>query len=569
MLPGWRVRETDDRAVSALISSLALPEPLARVLVGRGLGDPPAAERFLRSSLSDLVTPFRLDGMDAAAERFARAVMSGERVLIHGDFDADGITATALLTLFLRELGSDPIPFLPNRLVEGHGISPRAIEEARSGGARLVVTCDCGSSSAEEIRSLSKAGIDTIVTDHHLPPSTDDFPGILVNPKASDLRTECDDLSGVGVAFMLATALRARLRDLGFFSMRPEPNLKEHLDVVALGTIADMAALAGQNRILVSKGLEQLAVSRKPGILAMRGEAALPDSLSVTAEDVGFRLAPRINASARMGHAGEALALLLTRDSGEAIRLASRIESWNSERKSLQEQMLRTASVEAERQMAAKEPVLFSSSERYHPGVIGLVAQKLAELHETPAFVFAIEGGMARGSARSRSRIDLMAAMSRCADLLSGFGGHREACGCTLPVEKLPLFRERFRSAAREEGAAAPREVVVDASLNFGQVNERFFSIFHRMRPFGVGNPEPVFVTKARVVGAAKEMGKGHLRVTLTGEEGSTLQGVGFGMWRLLGGVLRGLVEIAYTPEENEWKGRREVRIRIRGARSV
>lgn len=564
----WRFVEADERTVAELTQTLVLPEALARVLVARGMTDPPSAEKFLRKSMNDLLSPFELEGVSEAASRLAEAVRKNETILVHGDFDADGITATAVLTLFLRDLKAHVTPFVPNRLVEGHGISPRAVELAREKGATLFVTCDCGTSSKSEIEKLRWMGIETIVTDHHRSEETG-LPALVVNPKRSSSRTMCDDLSGAGVAFMLVTALRARLREGGFFGERPEPNLKEVLDIVALGTIADMAPLVGQNRILVSKGLEQLTVSKRPGILAMRMSAGLSEALSIGAEDVGFRLAPRINAAARLGHADEALNLLLETDLGKAEEIAQRMEIWNIERKSLQAQMTRLASIDAERQLTAGEPVVFAASEEFHPGVIGLVAQKLAESYRIPSFVFAMEGERARGSARSRFGTDLMAAMESCRDLLISFGGHQEAGGCTIERKNLSEFQKRFRAATARQGIAATRELLIDASLNLGQLNERFLSSFNRLRPFGVGNPEPVFATKARVVGVPKEMGKDHVRVTLADEEGPTYGAVGFGMWRALGGVLKGDVEVAYTPEENEWNGRRELRIRLRSARRV
>ncbi|MFH1263267.1 MAG: single-stranded-DNA-specific exonuclease RecJ [Pseudomonadota bacterium] len=565
----WRVVEADERTVAELNQSLALPEPLARLLVARGISTSDEAERYFRKSLTDLQNPRELHGVEEASSRVARAVTSQETVFVHGDFDADGITATAVLTVFLRDLGCRVIPFVPNRLVEGHGIAERAIALAAVERASLLITCDCGSSDRVAIGTLHASGIDVVVTDHHHLTGASELGAILVNPKAAGGRGACDDLSGAGVAFMLITAVRTKLRESGFFSGRPEPNLKDYLDIVALGTVADLAPLVGQNRILVAKGLEVLAVSRRPGIVAMRETAGLGNAGSIGAEDVGFRLAPRINAAARLGHAEEALNLLLEGDLLKAERMACDLEAWNLERKTVQAQMLRLATIEAERQAGEEEPALIVGHESFHPGIIGLVAQKLSESYRLPSVVFALEGETVRGSGRSRFGIDLFGALEACADLLVGFGGHREAGGCTLLRQHLPEFTRRFRAAVRQQKNAAPRELSIDASLKFGQINERFLSALDRFRPFGVGNPEPVFTTKARVVGQAKEMGKDHVRVTLVESGGPPVAAVGFGMWRSVGPVLRGDVEVAFTPEENDWNGRREIRIRLQGVRPV
>ncbi|MFH1018757.1 MAG: single-stranded-DNA-specific exonuclease RecJ [Pseudomonadota bacterium] len=566
----WRIVRTDEERVERLARELSVSDTLARILVLRGFTTEEEAARFLRKSMVDLKGPFELAGMDRAAERVAHALANSEKILVHGDFDADGITATALLTLFLRSLGGAVTPFVPNRLVEGHGISPKAIEAAQREHAALVITCDCGISSHQEVAALRALGIDTIVTDHHAVPAQTPADAILVNPKLEENGTEQAELSGVGVAFMLVVAVRSRLRDTGFFADRQEPNLKDYLDIVALGTLADLAPVRGQNRILVAHGLERIAASRRPGLAAMRETAGLAQNASIQADDVGFRLAPRINAAARLGHADEALELLLTADPSRAAELARSVETWNSERKALQERMVRVARIEAERQVREGRRAVVVASPDFHVGVIGLVAQKLAEIYARPAFVFAVGGETSRGSGRSAGAIDLIAAMEDCRDLFLAFGGHREAGGGTVESRRLGEFETRFERAATRQGPNAVQEVLIDAELKLRQLSEEILCSLEQLRPFGVGNRTPLFLARARVVGGAREVGKGHLRVGLSDPEGShTFSAVGFGMWKPAHGDLKGLCEIAYSPEFNVWEGRKGIQLRLKGIRSV
>lgn len=565
----WIIADADRAAVERIASSLELAPPVARVLVVRGITEPSDAEKFLRKSIQDLVGPESLHGGQEAAKRLARAVRNKEPILVHGDFDADGITSAALLTLFFRSLGLRVIPFVPNRLIEGHGISPRAIEIAKSEGIRLVITCDCGISSAKEIAQMSSLGIETIVTDHHSVPEKLPVHAILVNPKLSKESDSHEDLSGVGVAFMLAAALRAELRESGFFASRSEPNLKELLDIVALGTLADMAPLRGQNRILVSHGLEQIARSRRPGILAMRSRSGLKEVSVIQDEDVGFRLAPRINAAARLGHADEALEIFLSEDVSHAEKKADRMEEWNNERKLIQNRMIRQTEEEVRRQVTAGVPAIILASGEFHPGVIGLVAQRYAQEIGLPIFVFAIEGMMARGSGRSRNGIHLVRALESVTDLLEGFGGHEEAGGCSLEASKLGDFSDRFRAAVRAQGIGAARNILIDAEVDLTYLNERVFSQVDRLRPFGVGNAEPIFLSRARVAGGAREVGKGHLRMSVVGASGNKFSAIGFGMFERASTLSRSEIDLAFCLERNEWKGRSEIQLRLKDFENV
>jgi single-stranded-DNA-specific exonuclease len=566
----WRIQETDESAVDRLGKELLLPSPIARVLVHRGKKDPDDARRFLRKSLQDLATPFGLSGMDAAADRVCAALERGEKVFVHGDCDADGITSTALLKSFLGALGGRVTCFVPNRLEEGHGIAARAVRLAREEKADLFVTCDCGMSSQRETEELAALGLSVLITDHHEVQDRLPAPAILVNPHLPGCDPAHRDLSGVGVAFLLAVAVRSRLRERGFFASREEPDLKELLDFVSVGTLADMAALTDQNRILVAAGLRQIAVSRRPGISALRVRAGLEEAQAVSSEDVGFRLAPRINASARLGHEEAALRLLLTDDEAEAGHLADQLEDWNRQRREMEERMTRIAGVTAERQAATGRMALVVASPEFHPGIVGLVAHRLSATWGRPAFVFSLRNGTARGSARTAGGVNVVEALESCRDLFTTFGGHKEAAGCQLLEDRLSRFESEIEKAVSRQGVAALHEVLIDARLDLGHLNSGFLALLDQLKPYGAGNPEPLFLAQARVVGSAREVGKGHVRAKLRNSGGEAVfSAVGFDLWDRCGELLRGTVEVVFTPEENLWNGKREIQLRLRHVRIV
>ena len=511
--------------------------------------------------MRDLSHPLGLPGMQEAALRVEQALKNGEGILVHGDFDADGVTSTAILTLFLRDLGARVEPFIPNRLVEGHGVSMRALETARASGATLMITCDCGSSNAKEIESFFKEGIETIVTDHHFVGDSKDTHAIVVNPKAQE-EGEHEGLAGGGVAFMLMAAGRAHLREKGFFESKPEPNLRDYLDVVALGTVADMAPLMGQNRILVSEGLAQLARSTRPAIIAMKDEAGLTGR-SIGTDEIGFRLAPKINAACRLGHADEALSLLTSASLDGARKLAKNLEAWNTERKGLQERMVQVAFSQAVEQAERGSPCIVISSSDFHSGVIGLVAQKLAETFFRPVFLFSVEGEFARASARSRRGVDLHRVLVDCSDLMVQFGGHAEAGGCLAKTSDLPKLKERIVEAVSRQAKDPVRTLVIDAEVRLEEIDDAYWERLRRLAPFGMGNPTPIFSASARPAGPPRQVGQGHVKATLTASDGRPFDAIGFGLWEKAQG-LGEVWRIAFSLEENHWQGRVSIQLNLK-----
>ena len=432
----WVVAPSPDQAmVRELAATLNLPLPLAGILVQRGYGAPEAARRFLRPSLAELSDPLALTDMARAVELIVAAVRNGAPILVHGDFDVDGQCASALLTRALRLAGGNATAFVPHRLRDGYDFGPAGLAKALEIGAGLVITCDCGITAVESVAAAKAAGLQVIVTDHHLPGSTLPPADAVLDPQRPDDRSGATNLCGTGVAFKLVQAL---IPALGL-----SPNLPLHLlDMVALATVADVVPLVGENRILVKHGLKLLADSRWPGIRALVETAGLTGRV-IRAGHVGFILGPRLNAAGRIGDAAEGLRLLLTDDPVEAMTLARRLDALNAERQMIDQRILDQV-LEQLTSVGALDAVIVLDGEDWHPGVVGIVASRVVERYGRPTFLIAFDGDIGKGSGRSISRFDLHAALTECGDLLERYGGHHMAAGLTLRRDNLGAFRARL-----------------------------------------------------------------------------------------------------------------------------
>jgi single-stranded-DNA-specific exonuclease len=563
----WVEAEVDERGASKLASALGLHPLAARVLAARGLADPDAASAFLAARLQDLPDPFTMRGMDAAVGRLARAVEAGERIALFGDYDVDGITSTALLAGFLRACGADVVTHVPHRLADGYGLNAAAVQRIAGEGARLLVTLDCGITAAPELRAAAAHGLDAVVVDHHtvpveLPPAC-----AILNPHQPGCGYPSRDLAAVGVAFNLALALRRTLRERGRFGAeRPEPNLKDALDLVALGTVADVVPLVGANRILVRWGLEALARSRRPGIVALKRVAGIAAGAEVSAGQVGFRLAPRLNAAGRLDDAGRGVRLLLEDDAERADALARELDRENQARQEIERTILDEAVHDAAARVEAGARGLVLARDGWHAGVVGIVASRIVERFHRPAVLVALGEEQGKGSGRSIEGFHLHEALAACAGHLARFGGHRHAAGVTVERGRLAAFRDAFEAhaAARlREDDLVPR-CRIEGWLEEREVDERAALDLARLGPFGAGHPEPVFAlrgaaARARTVGA----GGAHLKLSL-----GRLDAIGFGMGERLA-LCGGAVEAAFTVGLDEWDGRRRLQLKLRDVRAA
>jgi single-stranded-DNA-specific exonuclease len=542
----WITRPCDWGRVEHLADALGVSETTATVLVRRGLDDAPSARGFLDARLP-AHDPRALGDMAAAVERIRRAIASGKRICVHGDYDVDGISATAVAVLVFRELGATVEWRLPSRFDEGYGLAAETIERLAVDGIDLVVTVDCGITAADEVARAQELGLDVIVTDHHRPGDTlPDCPIVATRP--SDY--PCPDLCGTGVVYTLARAL---LGD-------DHPAVARTLDLVALATIADVVPLVGENRALAAAGLRALARTNRPGLLALMRSARV-DPAAVDATAVGFRLAPRINAAGRLGRPDLALELLLTDDRAEATALAAKLEELNRERQGVEERILRDAidKVEAWPPPDRERRGYVLWDESWHEGVIGIVASRLVERFHRPVVLIARSGESWKGSGRSIADFDLHAGLAACAEHLERFGGHRAAAGLSIETDRLTVFADAF---ARHADTAL-RDVdlrpltTVDAIVPTAALTLELAQELDRLAPFGLGNPEPTLLVASVEAMGASTVGEGkHLRfrVRQHGRDGGSAIAFGLGaQLDRLHATTR--FDLAFRLKENRWNG--------------
>jgi single-stranded-DNA-specific exonuclease len=557
----WITTASDRPAAEAVRDAAAwgVPLPLARLLRLRGFDSPSAVDRFLRPRLSALDDPLRLPDMPAAVERIERAIVANERLVVFGDYDVDGITATALLTRCLRALGADVHPFLPHRVEDGYGLRPettrRCISELRP---RLIVTVDCGVNAAEAVAAARAEGVEVVVTDHHLPgasPRPDAC--AIVNPKLASTPEPWRDLAGVGVAFKLCHALLKAGRN----RRRAEAHgvdLRRWLDLVALGTIADAVPLTGENRILARHGLDILNRKPSPGLRALLEVATARGEIG--SYQIGFVIGPRLNAAGRLDTAEKAFALLDAESIEEARPLAESLDAANRERQKIEARALE----EAEQWVAAhfdpqRDFGIVVAGHGWHPGIIGLIASRLALRHRRPVVAISIaDNGAARGSSRSIEGFHLVEALDTCADLLDSYGGHAQAAGLTLPADSIDAFRQRFLAYAGQElaGADLRPPLRIDQWIPLADADESLLEAVRQMRPFGQDNPAPVWA--ARRVQAMRRVPVGaqgrHLRLTLA-DGGVQREAIGFHLGARP--MPECPLDIAFELQYNEFNGRR------------
>ncbi len=554
----------DPEVVSALEASLRLPRPLCALLAVRGHGEPDRAKSFLRPLLTDLPDPRLLADAGPAVDRIGRAVESGETILVHGDYDVDGVAAAALLTRWIRSLGGTVVPFVPHRIRDGYDFGRAGLEAARSAGATLLVTADSGISAHAAVRDARDAGIDVIVTDHHTPGDTLPPALAVVNPNRSDCPYPDKGLCGAGVAFKLCQLLADRFA-------RSQEELLPLLDLVALATVADLVPLSGENRTFVRYGLRALRSTSNPGLQALveiTGLAGRP----ITAGRIGFVLAPRINAVGRMDDAGRALDLLLAESPADARLLAEELERQNGIRKDEDRRTLEHAlALLAEGFDPDRDYGLVLAADGWHPGVIGIVASRVVERVYRPTVLVALRDGRGRGSARSIRGFDLFSAVKACASYLDRYGGHRQAAGMDLDARLLDDFRRAFNDAARarlEAGDLLRPTIRADLELSPAEVTQDLAHYLGYLGPHGIGNPRPVFLARGvTLANPPRTVGRGHLKLRLT-KDGGVLDAIGWDMADRIGqGVLGGPLDVLFHIEESEYRGVKRVDARIQDLR--
>jgi single-stranded-DNA-specific exonuclease len=548
---------------------LGLHPLAARVLAHRGYASPESAAAFLTDGLGDLPNPFLLKGLRAAVLRVCDAIRSGQRITLYGDFDVDGVCSTALLALFLRELGANVSTYIPNRLGEGYGLNLAAIETLTQQGTRVLITLDCGTTSVAEVSRANALGLDVIVIDHHSIPSQLPPALAVINPHQPGCEYPTRHLCAAGVAFNFCLGLRKELRDQGFFQQRCEPNLRSMLDLAALATVADVVPLTGANRILVKHGLEEIARAARPGIRALKEVAGISAG-PVSTGQVGFRLGPRINAAGRLHDASLGLQLLCAESLEAARPLAQSLDAANVERQRIEQEILAQALRQVEQHNQTKALVLHS--ELWHPGVIGIVASRVVERFHRPTVLVAVKEGIGRGSARSIDGFHLVSALQECADHLLKYGGHRQAAGLSIEASRLSAFSQAFAAVAAQK--LTDEDIVprcrVDAVVSLSELSPEAAKGIEVLAPFGPGNPEPVFAScdlaaRSQVVASKREGRAGHLKLRF--DSAPRLGAIGFGMADQLP-LAQQKVDLAYQLSIEQWNGLEQLSLRLKALRA-
>lgn len=561
----WHKR-SEDGDVDALIAAGCTPL-VARILVGRGIATVEEAKAFLDCGLHRLHDPRSLKGVDEAVDRIVQALDAGEMIGIYGDYDVDGQTSAALLARVLKALGAEVATYIPHRTKEGYGLNIPALEELRAKGCTLVITVDCGISAIQEAEWARSNDLDLIITDHHQPHDDTPHAVSIINPQL-DLDYPCPYLAGCGVAFKLAEALsEAKTGDRGL--------AHRWIELVAIGTVADVVPLVGENRALVRVGLEKLnSGGAIPGLQALRAVAGV--HTEVTAGQVGFVLAPRLNAVGRVGDPSIGLKLLLAESYDEALPLARKLEAENDARRQLEEEVAEEARRVADELFDPEEDYgLVVHGRGWHPGVIGIVASRLAESYYRPTVILSVEGNEARGSARSIPGFDLYQALAACSEHFTAFGGHQAAAGLTLPADEIEAFRESFRQVTRS--MLSPDDLIprlqYEAEVEIAEITTDWVEAIKELEPFGMGNPAPVLVIRnCEIQASAVGKDKTHLRLWVADRDNHRrVDGIGFGIARQLLPQLgpKATVDIAFVPDINEWNGRRSPQLRLRDIREA
>ncbi|MDX1778055.1 MAG: single-stranded-DNA-specific exonuclease RecJ, partial [Thermodesulfobacteriota bacterium] len=539
----WEIRPQYQEIQQILSPELGISPLLSQLLASRNITTPEDAEIFLSPKLSNLHSPFLMKDMEKAVDRICRAVKEREHIILYGDYDVDGVTGTSLLFLFLKKLGVPVSFFIPSRLEEGYGLHEEVLQKISEQGKHLLITIDCGISDSEQVRFAGQKGIDVIITDHHEVPEQLPPAYAVLNPKRPDCTFPFKGLAGVGVAFNLLMGLRKTLRDQGFFNGTTPPNLKQYLDLVALGTIADMVPLVDENRILVKYGLHELTHGNRIGIKALKEVCGILAS-SITSYLVAFRLAPRINAPGRLSQAVKSVELLTTDDYTVAQELALSLEKENSQRQQLEARIVREACklIEATPHWEDRQSIVLAGSD-WHPGVIGICASRVLDKYYKPSILISCneEKGIGRGSARSPESFDLYEGLKASAHFLENYGGHRAAAGLTIELDRLDAFQNHFEKVVSEsisQDDYVP-SILIDAEVSLGEISEKLVHEISLLEPFGLCNPEPLLSSLAFDSYSSRVVGNGHLKMTIK-EENLSYDAIGFNLAERFSPVLNG-----------------------------
>lgn len=565
----WTAHQPAPSVVDHIITALDLSPVTAAVLVNRNIVSAAAVRRFLDAPLRLLTSPHTLRDATKAADRLYQAIIKKEKILIFGDYDVDGVTATTLLYEFLWALDADVRYYIPHRIKEGYGLKPQHIDDyAIAHGIDLVVTADCGSSSHEAVLRAAASGIDVVITDHHRinPP----YPSAVavVNPKRKDCTAGLSNLAGVGVAFYVVILLRSLLRKHSFWGTGAEPNLKRYCDLVALGSMADMVPLIDDNRILARAGIGVIRSGKRPGLQALVEICGMEDQF-IDGDAISYRLAPRLNAAGRVSHSRLAVQLLIAQEPAAANRISLELNRLNAERQNKENQILTEIdnTILKWGDKIQTRHALVLSSAWWHAGILGIAASRLVQRYHKPVVLISTDGGMGKGSARSIPGLDLYRAIEQCKDLLIGYGGHAMAAGIQIEPVKVSAFAKRFEQVTgavlSEQAPAPPR--FIDQEIDFGTITPKLVDELALLQPFGTQNPAPLFMTHDITVHSSRLVGTRHRQMVLVQNGGTSPEKIRAIQFNVdpEAPCPRHITSLVYHLGWNYWKGRKSIQVNV------
>ena len=567
MLPitRWKLSEAREDLQSLFAEEFKLNPIVSQILINRGITDLETARRFLTPSLHDLHSPFLMRDMKEGVARMIRAIRGKEKIAIYGDYDADGITALSILYRFLHAIHERVMYYIPDRVDEGYSLNRKAIDRLKAQDISLIVTVDCGVSDREEIEYARTQGIETIVLDHHEVPTALPAAAAVINPNRSDCPFPFKHLAGVGIVFNFLIALRGGLRNIGFWSDRTYPNLRDYLDLVALGTIGDLSPLVDENRIFARIGLELLNEDRRVGLKALRETAGLGNTV-IDSGAASFALIPRINAAGRVGTPDDAVRLLLTEDPAEAQRIASRLDACNRERQRLEKTIFDEIMTRIHSMGDAKDKgALVLASPEWHPGVIGIVASRVVDRFYRPTILISLKDGIGKGSGRSIAEFNLYEGLKLCDPLLLSYGGHRYAAGISVKESDIEKLSEVLGDIVKEGLVVQElvQETSIDAQCSLNRITHDLVSQFDRLAPFGTRNPEPILCTRNVQVSYPTVVGNRHLKMRVYGD-GVSCSSIWFNRGDYAQNVEGVRLDITFTPQINYWNGSSNIQLKVR-----
>lgn len=562
----WKIKNTLNKDIeNSLSNEFGIHPIISQILASREFLDMEDVRHYLYPSLKDLYNPFLMKDMKTGISRLLKAIYNHEKIVIYGDYDADGITSVAILYKFIKEITPDVTYYIPDRIQEGYGLKNPAIDSFKKNDVALIITVDCGISDHEQIAYAQSLGIDTIVLDHHaisgaLPPAVAN-----INPNRTDCEFPFKELAGVGIAYNFLIALRGSLRREGFWKNKDYPNLKEYLDIVALGTIGDIAQLTDENRIFVKIGLELITEGKRPGIKALK-EISGVDGQIIDSFKASFCLIPRINAAGRIASPLDAVALLLTDDIEEARMLAAKLDAHNRRRQTMEKTILNEILlIISNNSNIEKKDALVFASDKWHPGVVGIVASRLVDLFSRPAFVISVKDGIGKGSGRSISDFNIYNGIQQCSSLLLSYGGHNYAAGISIKEDDIAAFTNLLNEIIRNTGQFSDpvSQTIIDSECQLQDIDMNFINQMQMLAPFGSKNPEPILCARNIKVSSPTVVGNNHLKMCLT-SNGMSRNSIWFTMGHYRNAVAGASLDIVFTPQINQWNGASDIQLKMK-----